>query len=67
VNLKDKKVTRGWRNLHYEGLHNLHSSINTVTVITSRMMLWAGCVVLIKETLFLCLFMCSLGLFILIL
>jgi hypothetical protein len=31
-----------WRKLHNDGLHNLYSSPNTVRVIKSRRMRWAG-------------------------
>jgi hypothetical protein len=31
-----------WRKLHNDELHNLHSSLNTVRVIKSRRMRWAG-------------------------
>jgi hypothetical protein len=35
-------VTRGWRNLHNEELHNLYSSPSTNRMIKSRRMRWAG-------------------------
>jgi hypothetical protein len=33
---------RSWRRLHNDKLHNLYSSLNTVTVIKSWRMRWAG-------------------------
>jgi len=36
------EVTREWRNLHNEGLNDLYSSPNTLRVIKSRRMRWAG-------------------------
>jgi hypothetical protein len=35
-------VTGGWRKLHYEELHNLHSSPSKIKIIKSRRMRWAG-------------------------
>jgi hypothetical protein len=35
-------VTGGWRKLHYEELHNLHSLPRTIRIIKSRMMKWEG-------------------------
>jgi hypothetical protein len=35
-------VTGGWRKLHNEKLHNLHSSPSTSTVIKSGTMSWVG-------------------------
>jgi hypothetical protein len=40
--LKRDQVTGGWRNLHTEELHNLHSSPSVVRMIKSSMMRWAG-------------------------
>jgi hypothetical protein len=37
---KRNEVTRGWRRLHNEGLHNLYSSPSRI--INSRRMRWAG-------------------------
>jgi hypothetical protein len=34
-------ITRAWKNLHNEKLHDLHSSLNTVRV-TKSMPKWAG-------------------------
>jgi hypothetical protein len=35
-------VTRGWRKLHNEELHNLYSSPSIIRIIKSRRMRWAG-------------------------
>jgi hypothetical protein len=35
-------VTRGWRELHNEELHNLYSSPSIFRIIKSRRMRWAG-------------------------
>jgi hypothetical protein len=35
-------VTGGWRKLHDEELHNLYSSPNTIRMIKSRRIRWAG-------------------------
>jgi hypothetical protein len=40
--LKRDEVVGGWRKLHNEGLHNLHSSPNIITQIMSRRMRRAG-------------------------
>jgi hypothetical protein len=37
-----RDVTGGWRKLHDEELHNLHSSLNIIRMIKSRNMKWAG-------------------------
>jgi hypothetical protein len=34
--LKNDDVTRGWRKLHNEELHNMHSSPNIITMIKSK-------------------------------
>jgi hypothetical protein len=39
---KRDEVTEGWRKLHNEELNNLSCSPNTVRVIKSRRMKWAG-------------------------
>jgi hypothetical protein len=35
-------VTRGWKKLHNEELHNLYSSPSIIRIIKSRRMRWAG-------------------------
>jgi hypothetical protein len=35
-------VTRGWRKLHNEELHNLYSLPSIIRIIKSRRMRWAG-------------------------
>jgi hypothetical protein len=42
-------VTRGWRKLHNEELHNLYSSASMIRIIKSRRMRWAGHVVRMGE------------------
>jgi hypothetical protein len=39
---KRDEVTREWRKLHDEELHNLYSSSDTIRYIKSRRMRWAG-------------------------
>jgi hypothetical protein len=39
---KGDEVTRGWRKLHNEELHNLYSSPSILRIIKSRMMRWVG-------------------------
>jgi hypothetical protein len=39
---KRGEVTRGWRKLHNEELHNLYSSPSIIRMIKSRRMRWAG-------------------------
>jgi hypothetical protein len=39
---KRDAVTRGWRKLHNEELHNLYSSPSIIRIIKSRRMRWAG-------------------------
>jgi hypothetical protein len=46
---KRDEVTREWRKLHNEKLHDLYSSPTIVRVIKSRRMGWAGHVVRIRE------------------
>jgi acyl-coenzyme A synthetase/AMP-(fatty) acid ligase len=40
--LKRDEVTRGWRKLHNEELHNLYSSPNIIRMIKSRRTRWTG-------------------------
>jgi hypothetical protein len=47
--MKDE-VTRGWRKVHNEELHNLYSSPNIIRMIKSRKMRWAGHVSLMGMT-----------------
>jgi hypothetical protein len=42
-----EEVVGGWRRLHNEELHNLYASPNTIRVIKSRRMIWAGHVALL--------------------
>jgi hypothetical protein len=35
-------VTRGWRNLHNEELHNLYSLPSIISIIRLRRIRWAG-------------------------
>jgi hypothetical protein len=39
---KKDEVTGGWRKLHNEELHGLHTSPSIVRVIKARRMRWAG-------------------------
>jgi hypothetical protein len=39
--LKKDEVTRGWRKLHNEELHNLYSSPSIIRMIKSRRIRWA--------------------------
>jgi hypothetical protein len=39
---KRDAVTRGWRKLHNEELHNLYLSPSIIRVIKSRRMIWTG-------------------------
>jgi hypothetical protein len=39
---KRDEVTREWRKLHYEELHNLYSSRSIIRIIKSTRMRWAG-------------------------
>jgi hypothetical protein len=40
--LKRDEVSRSWRKLHNEELHNLYSSPSIIRIIKSRRMRWAG-------------------------
>jgi hypothetical protein len=46
---KRDEETGGWRKLHKEELHNLHSSPGIIRIIKSRRMGWAGHVARIGE------------------
>jgi hypothetical protein len=46
---KRDEVTGGWRKLHNEELHGLHSSPSIVRLIRARRMRWAGHVVRMGE------------------
>jgi hypothetical protein len=47
--LKRDEVTGGWRKLHNEELHDLYTSPNTIGMIKSRKMRWAGYVARMGE------------------
>jgi hypothetical protein len=51
---KREKVTRSWRALHNEELHNIYSSPNTFTMIRARRMRWAGHAVGIRDERYSC-------------
>jgi hypothetical protein len=36
------EIMKGWRKLHHEELHNLYSSPNTIRMMKSRRIRWAG-------------------------
>jgi hypothetical protein len=46
---KRDEVTRGWRKLHCEKLHDLYSLPSIIRIIKSRRMRWAGHVVQMGE------------------
>jgi hypothetical protein len=46
---KRNVVTRGWRKLHNEELHDWHSSPSVIRIIKSRKMRWAGYAARIEE------------------
>jgi hypothetical protein len=35
-------VTRGWREVHNEELHNLYSSPSIIRIMKSKRMMWVG-------------------------
>jgi hypothetical protein len=47
---KRDHVTRDWRKLHNEEIHNLYSSPNIIRMIKSRRMRWGGHVARMGET-----------------
>jgi hypothetical protein len=47
---KSDEMIGGWRKLHNEELHNLHSSPSIIRMIKSRSMRWTGHAALIGET-----------------
>jgi hypothetical protein len=47
--LKTHEATGGWRELHYEKLHNFCSSPSKIRMIKSRKMRWAGHVAHVGE------------------
>jgi hypothetical protein len=49
LGLRGDVVTREWRKLHNQGLNDLYCSPNTVRVIKSRRMGWAGHVARVGE------------------
>jgi hypothetical protein len=48
--LNRDEVTGGWRKLHNEELHNLHSSPSMVRMVKSSRMRWAGHIARMGET-----------------
>jgi hypothetical protein len=47
---KVDEVTGNWRKLHKDGLHNLYSSTNIITLMKTRRKSWAGHVARMGET-----------------
>jgi hypothetical protein len=47
---KTHEVTRDWRKLHNEELHNLYSSPSTIRITRSRRIKWAGYVARMGRT-----------------
>jgi hypothetical protein len=47
---KSDEVIGGWRKLQNDVRHNLHSSPNTIKMIKSRSMIWAGHASRMEET-----------------
>jgi hypothetical protein len=46
---KRNEIVEGWKRLHYEEFHNLHSSPRIIKLTWSRSMKWMGHVVHMRE------------------